>query len=158
MVGPGNESIRRRSPAQRSRLQSGPDQTTPPAVAAPQSAPRLKAAIAALTQLSDQITQLKLDVDGQLLWVYAENRCDDEFLERYLDLLSAGAPGPRTDPVLWFDRAWQAARHCNRAEELTDALRHLIRYRQAAWANRALAAMLEQRWKDRRSDAPLDEP
>lgn len=141
-----------------SRGQSDRERRTVPSAAAPDSAPGPEGAIAALTRLSDQIAQLKQDVDGQLLWVEAEDQREGEFLDRYLALVPAAGRGAKVDLVLWFPRAWQAARHCNRAEELTDALRHLIRYRQAPWAGQALAGMLAQRGAGQEPEGPLEAP
>lgn len=108
----------------------------------------LEGAIASVARFHCQIQELlHRDLDCRLLWIWAENHCPREFLDRYPHLVQA-AP-QRTEVVLWFAPALEAARCCGRSEELAEVLRHAVRIREKAGAIKPLAGLLEERGLDK---------
>jgi hypothetical protein len=80
-------------------------------------------------------------MDCRLLGVYAQSRRDREFVDHYLHLVREASE--HGELVVWFPYAVEAARRCGRQEELTDALRHEIRFRECTGTTRSLAGLLD---------------
>jgi hypothetical protein len=79
-----------------------------------------------IAKLDAQVQRLKSELDCRLLWIYAENGREQQFLDRYLALL-AEAPGT-PDVNMWMPQAINFAQRCGRTDELVDALTHFARF------------------------------
>ena len=105
--------------------------------------PQLEAAITSVTRLDAQIKDLSFELDCRFLAIAFENRRYHEFVDHYLHLVLE-APG-RAEVLLWWSQALDCAQECGRTEELTDALRHVIRFREDCRNVREVARLFEQR-------------
>jgi hypothetical protein len=113
---------------------AGPERGSPPQV------PWL----AHLEELRATIQDLNIDLDQKLLVIYSENRLENQFLDRFLQLL---CEAPNRQEVLdWAPASLECSLHCGRTEELEDALRHLARFHPNLKTTKRLAARV-QAWE-----------
>lgn len=130
--------------------------TAGPSLTDPATTSAVEAAIAPVTRLHAQVQGLNLDLDCRLLGVYFENRHYGEFLDRYLHMVLE-APG-RSEVAVWSSAAREAARACGRTDELTEALRHAVRFRPEAKNRETLEGLLEQWDPARAAGVALAQP
>jgi hypothetical protein len=112
--------------------------------------PRVEAA----EKLRDEIQRLKTDLDLTLMVVYLENGYWDEFLDVYLQFLQE-APENRLVGD-WLRDVLRASEHCGRTEEITESLRHFVRYHSHSKTATALSAMLLEWELEYRGKRPTD--
>lgn len=107
-----------------------------------------EASTQSLIVLATQVQELALDLNQQVMELELMNHAWDEFLDRYLSLLSEGPY--RTEASSWAKCALELAQKCNRAEEVESALRRVIQLRQPRYPAAEMEALLAA-WQTQRS-------
>jgi hypothetical protein len=100
-------------------------------------------ALKRLEKLRTDVQELEVDLDWKLMTAYSQNDSCNEFLDCYLRLVHQAPERPWV--LFWRKYALECARNCGRAEEVTDALRHLLRFQQNLFSARERRALLKMR-------------
>jgi hypothetical protein len=120
-----------------------------PALAEGQSGAKASA-LRSLNVLETQVRSLELSLVRSLLVVYAGQQSWDKYVDCYLQLIRE-EPG-RSDVVVYARCALDAAAECGRAEELADALHHVVRFHPELKTAAGLKDVLAE-WSARTSPA-----
>jgi hypothetical protein len=115
------------------------------------AAAREASAVKLMAQLDAEVQDLGIDLDLKLLATYAQNNSCNEFLDCYLRLAQQVAALPWV--AVWSPQALECARKCGRAEEVTDALRHVICFQPNLHCAEWISGVL-QRWGAQHSQSP----
>lgn len=99
-------------------------------------------ALKRLAKLQAEVHALDIDLDCKLLGVYCRSDSRKEFLDCYLRTLQQ-APERPWMPYRWY--AVESAQNCGRAEELADALRHVLQFQSHSYGAGTRIAMLEMK-------------
>jgi hypothetical protein len=94
-----------------------------------------------LEELQATIQDLNLEVYQKLLVVYSENHLDNELLDTFLRLLEVAPDCPEV--LDWVRIALDSSQHCDRTEEVQEALLHTIRFHPTLKTAPRLAALKE---------------
>jgi hypothetical protein len=106
--------------------QSGTGQLTGPLTGAGNRSELQTLPIQSLTALDAQVQNLHVSLGGKLLSVYYDHRSWNEFVDCYLQL-AGEAPG-QIEVSLWARCALDCSQKCGRAQEVEDALQHIVRF------------------------------
>jgi hypothetical protein len=115
--------------------------SSPAALEAPVA--RAASALKLIAKLHGEVQDLEVDLDWKLMTAYCQNHSCDEFLDCYLRLVPRAPQRPWV--MLWRWYALECARKCGRAEEIADALNHVVRFQQNLYSARERGALLEMR-------------
>jgi hypothetical protein len=94
-----------------------------------------------LEDLQATVQDLNVDVYQKLLVVYSQNHFDNELLDTFLRLLQVAPERPEV--LGWVRTALDSSQHCDRREELQEALVHTIRFHPTLRTAPRLAALKE---------------
>jgi hypothetical protein len=95
-------------------------------------------------QLRAELRDLDLDLDWKLMGVYCMNGWDDQFLDCYLRLVTQLPLEHKPGIEVWTPYALGCAEKRGRAQEVTDALHHAIRFHPTLPGTRAMKEGLDQ--------------
>ena len=101
-------------------------------------------AAAPLAKLRSGVQKLEIDLDRKLLVAFYQHQSWSEFVDCYLRLVQLVPEGYGVPE--WEMHALECAQKCGRAEEVADALWHLVRFHPNLPGVQRLRPMLEQ-WK-----------
>jgi hypothetical protein len=96
-----------------------------------------------LEKLRATIRELNQDVDQKLLVIDFKNRSANDLVDCFLELLHNCPEHPEI--LEWVDSAMDSAESCGRADELQDALRHVLRFQSSLPTAGGLKSRIERR-------------
>ena len=100
-------------------------------------------ALESLAKLHSDVRDLGLDLNWKLMALYSQNDWCDEFLDCYLRSVQQAAESP-AGLAVWTFYALDCARKCGRADEVADALRHIIRFQSRRGSVEGIRTALEE--------------
>jgi hypothetical protein len=130
---------------------AGPTSGTSSPAAFNSPAAREASTIKLIAKLHGEVLDLENDLDRKLTTAYYQNASCNEFLDCYLRLLQQ-TPGSSW-VALWLRYALECAGKCGRAEEVADALHHVIQFQQNLPSAEAIRAALEN-WEAQDPPSP----
>ena len=108
-------------------------------------AAREDSALKRMAKLHAEVQDLEVYLNRNLMAAYSLNDSCSEFLDCYLRLLhQAPKLQKRHGMQDWTWSALQCARKCGRAEEVADALQHVVRFQRDLSGAETMRAILEQ--------------
>jgi Glu-tRNA(Gln) amidotransferase subunit E-like FAD-binding protein len=107
----------------------------------------LLSSIRPLQNLHAGVRYVDIDLVEKLLVVYSDNHFDRELVDSFLQFLQSAPESPEV--LQWVRYALDSAEHCNRTEEVEDAIRHVVRFHPNLKTTGQLNALM-QAWEERR--------